>query len=70
EPSPVIPETPTDAQLSFHAMSGFAAQNTFRVLGTFAKKQVTILADSGSTHTFIQDRVAKFVLPLHLIASR
>ncbi|MCI14251.1 transposon Ty3-G gag-pol polyprotein, partial [Trifolium medium] len=51
----------TDAQLSLHAMSGSITQNTFRILGTIAKKQVTILVDSGSKHNFIQDRVAKFL---------
>ncbi|GAU38235.1 hypothetical protein TSUD_145900 [Trifolium subterraneum] len=51
----------TDAQLSLHAMSGSINQNTFRILGTIAKQQVTILVDSGSTQNFIQDRVAKFL---------
>ncbi|CAJ2661673.1 uncharacterized protein LOC123886206 [Trifolium pratense] len=57
--APVSP--PTDAQLSLHAMSGFSAPNTFRILGSIAKKQFTILVDSGSTQNFIQDRVAKYL---------
>ncbi|MCI02609.1 hypothetical protein A2U01_0023642, partial [Trifolium medium] len=56
----------TDAQLSLHAMSGSPTANTFRILGTIAKKPVTILVDSGSTHNFIQIRVAKFLgLPVN-----
>jgi transposase InsO family protein len=57
--SPVT--SPTDAQLSLHAMSGFPTPNTFRILGTIAKRQLTILVDSGSTQNFIQDRVAKYL---------
>jgi hypothetical protein len=61
-PVPAVEFTPpTDAQLSLHAMSGSISQNTFRILGTIAEKQVTILVDSGSTQNFIQDRVAKFL---------
>jgi hypothetical protein len=51
----------TDAQLSLHAMSGSFTTNTFRILGTIAKKPVTVLVDSGSTHNFIQHRVARFL---------
>jgi hypothetical protein len=60
ELQPSLPP-PTDAQLSLHAMSGFPAPNTFRILGTIAKKQLTILVDSGSTQNFIQDRVARYL---------
>jgi hypothetical protein len=55
------PPPPTDAQLSLHAMSGFPTPNTFRIVGTIAKNQFTILVDSGSTQNFIQDRVAKYL---------
>ena len=55
------PSIPSDAQLSLHAMSGSCPQSTFRICGTIAKTQVVILVDSGSTHNFIQDRVAKFL---------
>lgn len=42
-------------------MSGFSAQDTFRIIGTIAKHRVSIPVDSGSTHNFVQDRVAKFL---------
>lgn len=65
---PTVPtESPlslSDAQLSMYAMSGHSASNTFRILGTIANTQLTILVDSGNTHNFIQTRVAKF-LGLH-----
>jgi hypothetical protein len=60
EETPTLP-IPSDAQLSLHVMSGSRPQSTFRIYGTIAKKQVVILVDSGSTHNFIQDRVAKFL---------
>lgn len=61
-PDPTITEeTNTDAQLSLHAMSGSHSHETFRVLGTIAKRHVSILVDGGSTHNFVQDRVAKFL---------
>ncbi|MCI22095.1 hypothetical protein A2U01_0043270, partial [Trifolium medium] len=65
EPSSDTIAPPTEALLSLHAMSGYSTHNTFRIMGTIAKQQVTILVDSGSTHNFVQDRVAKFLgLPI------
>lgn len=61
-PSPTsVTEPSIDAQLSLHAMSGSASHETFRIIGMMAKRQVSILVDGGSTHNFVQDRVAKFL---------
>ncbi|WVZ18571.1 hypothetical protein V8G54_005893 [Vigna mungo] len=55
----------SSAQITFNAFAGLPALEALSVLGLFSKKQVTILVDGGSTHNFIQDRVAKFLnLPL------
>ena len=52
--------------ISLHAMAGVPATDTFRLYGLINKTRVTILVDSGSTHNFVQPRVAKFLnLPLH-----
>jgi phosphoketolase len=31
------------------------------MMGQIAKSEVTILVDGGSTHNFVQDRIAKFL---------
>ena len=49
--------------ISLHAMSGLPSSETFRVYGTIKNTRLTILIDSGSTHNFLQPRVAQF---LHL----
>ncbi|XP_014491240.1 uncharacterized protein LOC106753853 [Vigna radiata var. radiata] len=69
EPDPLlahdIQNELSSAQISFNALSGLTAPEALRFLGLISKKQVTILVDGGSTHNFIQDRVAKFLnLPL------
>lgn len=69
EPPPLIFHEPpltdcTDhslAQISLNALSGMLAPKTFRILGQIAHSQVTILADGGSMHNFVQTRVAKFL---------
>ncbi|CAM8944567.1 unnamed protein product [Rhodiola kirilowii] len=45
--------------ISFHAMQGRPVPRTLRLEGALAGRQVIILIDSGSTHNFIQSRVAK-----------
>jgi len=63
-PEPNVPEDP--AQISLHALMGHTIPQTLRVLGHIAKTPVQVLIDSGSTHNFIHDRVAKQLgLPLH-----
>lgn len=47
--------------ISLHVMAGVPATDTFRLYGVINHARVTILIDSGSTHNFIQPRVAKFL---------
>ncbi|GAU30089.1 hypothetical protein TSUD_392450 [Trifolium subterraneum] len=47
------------AQISLHALMGHPIPQTLRVVGHVAKSPITVLIDSGSTHNFIQDRIAK-----------
>ncbi|KHN22723.1 Laccase-22 [Glycine soja] len=42
-------------------MSGLPSSETFRVYGTIKNTRLTILIDSGSTHNFLQARVAQFL---------
>ncbi|PNX98954.1 retrotransposon-related protein, partial [Trifolium pratense] len=61
-PPPTLPTTePSEAQISFHAMSGSADPATIRISGFLANHPVTVLIDGGSTHNFIQTRLAKFL---------
>ncbi|CAM8996543.1 unnamed protein product [Rhodiola kirilowii] len=49
-------EPPT---ISFHAMQGRTLPRTLRLKATLAGRQVLVLIDGGSTHNFVQTRVAK-----------
>jgi hypothetical protein len=68
------PDTTTDpistsepnSQISYHALMVHTIPQTLRLLGQIHNQPLTVLVDSGSTHNFIQDRVAKQLgLPLH-----
>ena len=64
---PTQPFDPASLQphISLHAMAGMPATDTFRLYGLINNICVTILVDSGSTHNFVQPRVAKFLnLPM------
>jgi hypothetical protein len=56
---PIEDPTPDPAQISFHALMGHTIPQTLRVMGQINHNPVAILIDSGSTHNFLQDRVAK-----------
>ena len=43
--------------ISCHALSGFSAPQTLKVVGFLKKKKVTVLIDSGSTHNFINKKL-------------
>jgi hypothetical protein len=65
EPDPVLVEleepdpTPDPAQISLHALMGHSIPQTLRVMGQIRNNPVSTLIDSGSTHNFVQDRVAR-----------
>ncbi|MCI27997.1 hypothetical protein A2U01_0049197, partial [Trifolium medium] len=65
EPTPTDePPDPTpllDGQISFHSLSGSSATTTLRILGQISNHSVTVLIDGGSTHNFVQTRIAKFL---------
>lgn len=58
---PNISEELPAAQISLNALSGTPAPETFRLCGQIGCSRVTILIDGGSTHNFMQTRVAKFL---------
>lgn len=60
ESPPSSPE-PHAAQISLNALSGSSAPKAFCLLGHIGQYRITILIDGGSTHNFIQPRVAKFL---------
>ncbi|XP_077218748.1 uncharacterized protein LOC143852956 [Tasmannia lanceolata] len=47
------------SELSYHALAGQISPTTLRLLGYIAGSPVQILVDGGSTHNFIQSRVAR-----------
>lgn len=44
--------------ISLHAISGSSSPNTMRLMGMIGNQPVIILVDSGSTHNFLDPRVA------------
>ncbi|KAF7126963.1 hypothetical protein RHSIM_Rhsim11G0145700 [Rhododendron simsii] len=48
-----------EVHISVHALAGSNSFRTMRVVGTVKGKEMVILIDSGSTHNFIDPRVAK-----------
>jgi len=46
-------------QISINAMSGYSSFNTMRVNGHKGKKTLHILIDSGSTHNFLDEHLAR-----------
>jgi len=57
------PEPPDTmaAQISLHALTGHIIPQTLKVLDHINSSAIAILVDSGSTHNFIQARIAKFL---------
>ncbi|CAM8990762.1 unnamed protein product [Rhodiola kirilowii] len=53
EPSEVMPS------ISYHAMQGHNVPLTLRLEGELSGRKIVVLIDGGSTHNFVQTRVAK-----------
>nr|KYP47145.1 hypothetical protein KK1_031245 [Cajanus cajan] len=51
----------SEAQISFNALAGLPAPEALRIVGHISNQPTTILVDGGSTHNFIQARVARFL---------
>lgn len=65
EPNPTSDPASLQPHINLHALAGVPASDTFRLYGLINSARVTILVDSGSTHNFVQPRVAKFLsLPM------
>jgi len=63
-------EPPADSDcshISLHALARLPSSETFRIYGSIRNAKLTILVDSGSTHNFLQPRIAQF---LHLQAQQ
>lgn len=48
----------TALQISIHALTGVSMFNTMRVTGYVKDKPIHILIDSGSTHNFLDSKIA------------
>ncbi|KAA8525944.1 hypothetical protein F0562_007956 [Nyssa sinensis] len=49
----------SDLQISLHALVGYTGPRTMRVAGRIGCRRVPVLIDSGSTHNFIDQRLAR-----------
>ncbi|GFZ06800.1 hypothetical protein Acr_18g0009700 [Actinidia rufa] len=50
-----------EPQISLHALAGYTRPHTMRVTGRIGYRKVLILVDSGSTHNFVDQRVAQLL---------
>ncbi|KAJ0565852.1 putative aspartic peptidase domain superfamily [Helianthus annuus] len=48
-------------QISIHAMNGIPSYSTMKIVGSFGTRRLYILVDSGSTHNFISEKLAKLL---------
>jgi len=54
-----------DPQISLHALTGYTGPKTMRVSAQIGIRTILILIDSGSTHNFIDHKIAKILgLPI------
>lgn len=74
DPGSDIDTSPSIPHISLHALSDLPSPKTFRLFGVIHHARLTILIDSGSTHNFIQPRIAHFLhlptqptSPLHVL---
>ena len=56
ETTEVLPETP---EISIHAIYRARTPQTMKVHGQVGKHQITLLIDSGSTHNFLDTKIAR-----------
>ena len=54
-----LPAPKDHLEISLHALARVTTPQTMRVIGFFKKLSHTILIDLGSTHNFIEPRIAK-----------
>lgn len=54
-------ESNTEAKVSLHALMGSTGTGTIKVQGLIQNKPISILLDSGSTHNFVSQRLAKLL---------
>ena len=60
-PSPELLAFDSPSKISLHALTGSTDPRTLRLTGYIHGKPITILVDSGSTHNFVQPRVAELL---------
>ncbi|XP_021974525.1 uncharacterized protein LOC110869591 [Helianthus annuus] len=54
-----VQEMEGSLQISLNAILGIPSYNTMRIVGTIGTKQLQILVDSGSTHNFLNEELAR-----------
>jgi hypothetical protein len=58
---PTPPSDPPEVEplISLHALTGFSAPQTLKLIGYIKHRKVIILVDSGNTHNFIHHRISQ-----------
>jgi hypothetical protein len=70
EPSQDLDLEETTPTISCHALADISTPQTLKIQGYIKKKKVTVLIDSGSTHNFINYKLAKISQLLCISSTR
>jgi hypothetical protein len=54
-----VDEENTEPEISLHALTGWSTPRTMRIEGRVGNHTLTVLIDSGSTHNFINSKIAE-----------
>lgn len=52
-------DLPVDSEVSLHALHGTRTSNSMKINGMVNKRKITILMDSGSTHSYLDENTAR-----------
>ena len=56
-----VPETNVEPQITYYALTGWAAPQTMRVKARIGSQEIVVLIDSRSTHNFINTKLANML---------
>lgn len=61
EGNPDDEEEQDDPEISLHALTGWSAARTMRIIAKVGSHELVVLIDSGSTHNFINEKIAELL---------
>ncbi|KAA8542937.1 hypothetical protein F0562_024089 [Nyssa sinensis] len=56
-----LPEHETEPEITLHALIGWTVPKTMQMMAKLGSHEVIVLVDSGSTHNFVSERIARLL---------